>query len=208
MSLGADSNIRPGSGVSYCWAMSESPSGTVSAALEAVRRGEESGLATLYAAVYDDLREVAHRQRRRWIGNATLDTTSLVHESYLRLVGRNAFDWNDKRHFFAVAAKAMRHILIDYAEQQNALRRGGDHQRVTLADGDAATQAQPETLLALGAGLDELSATDARRATVFELRFFLGSSVLETAQLLDISPATVKRDWALAAAFLRLYLGD
>jgi RNA polymerase sigma factor (TIGR02999 family) len=177
----------------------------VTDALEAVKRGEEGALATLFGQVYDELHQLAHRQRQRWSGNETLDTTALVHESFLKLVDRSRFEWADLRHFFAVAAKAMRHILIDYAGKQSAQRRGGARRPISLDDVDAASSADLETLVALGAGLDELAAVDARRASVFEYRFFLGLEVSETAELLGISPATVKRDWTLAVAFLRVY---
>lgn len=180
----------------------------VNAALESVRNGDESALATLFAKVYDELHELAHHQRRRWSGNETLDTTALVHESYLKLVDRTRFEWADLRHFFAVAAKAMRQILINYAEKQRAQKRGGDRRRVEFDDAHAASKAEQEMLVALGAGLDRLGEIDERRARVFEYRFFLGLSVAETAELLAVSPATVKRDWALASAFLKVHLGE
>jgi RNA polymerase sigma factor (TIGR02999 family) len=176
----------------------------VNAALESVRRGDEGALDTLFSEVYDELHHMARYQRQRWSGNNTLDTTALVHESYLKLVDRTRFEWADLRHFFAVATKAMRHILINYAEKQRAQRRGGDLRRVELDEQAAAATAEHETLVALGAGLDQLAAIDPRRATVFESRFFLGLSVEETADLLQISPATVKRDWTLAVAYLRV----
>jgi RNA polymerase sigma factor (TIGR02999 family) len=178
----------------------------VTEALESAREGDEAALATLYGEVYDELYQLARRQRRRWTGNETLDTTALVHESYLKLVDRSRFAWNDLRHFFAVAARAMRHILINYAEQARAAKRGGDRARIDLDDAMAASTAEQETLVILGAGVDELTRVDERRAQVFEYRFFLGLSVTETAELLDISPATVKRDWTMACAFLRVYL--
>lgn len=179
----------------------------VAEALEAVRRGEPNGLAALYSVVYDDLVELARHHRRRWSGNDTLDTTGLVHESFLRLVGRERFDFESQRHFFAVAAKVMRHVLIDYAARQGAGKRGGDLRRIELDDGVSAQGAGPELLTAVGAGLDQLAALEPRQASVFEYRFFLGLSVEETADLLAISAATVKRDWSLAAAFLQLHLG-
>jgi RNA polymerase sigma factor (TIGR02999 family) len=180
----------------------------VGRALEAARRGEDGALAALYTAVYDELVELARRHRRRWSGNETIDTTGLVHESFLRLVDRTRFDWDDQRHFFAVAAKAMRHVLIDYAAKQGAVKRGGDQRRVDLDESVPAEALGSDVLVAVGAGLDQLAQLDPRGASVFEYRFFLGLSVDETAELLAISPATVKRDWALAAAFLQLHLGS
>jgi RNA polymerase sigma factor (TIGR02999 family) len=176
---------------------------TVNAALESALRGDEGAMATLFSEIYDELHRIAHFQRRRWSGNHTLDTTALVHESYLKLVDRGRFKYADLRHFFAVAARTMRHLLINYAERQRAQRRGGALHLIQFDEEDAAAGAEQEMLVVLGDGLDHLAAVDTRRATVFEWRFFLGFSVDETAELLQISPATVKRDWTLAVAFLR-----
>ncbi|HLU67495.1 MAG TPA: ECF-type sigma factor [Kofleriaceae bacterium] len=176
----------------------------VSDALEAARRGDQEALSRLFTEVYDELHELAHLQRRRWSGNHTLDTTALLHESYLRLVDRSRFEWRDLGHFFAVACKAMRHILIDYARTRQALKRGGDQEQVPLADAAAGPGGDPEAVIALCEGLERLAAADPRQASVFELRFFLGLSVEETAELLAVSPATVKRDWLLASTFLRV----
>lgn len=176
----------------------------VNDALEAVRRGDEAAMAALFAELYDELRELAHRQRRRWSGNHTIDTTALVHESYLKLVDKSRFQWKDLGHFFAVACKAMRHILVDYARGQKADKRGGGQQRLALDDAELGRAARQETMSALGEALDRLTEADPRRATVFEMRFFLGSSVEEIAELLGLSPATVKRDWALATSFVRM----
>src|SRR5690606_15112610 len=121
----------------------------VSDALEAARRGDQEALSRLFTEVYDELHELAHLQRRRWSGNHTLDTTALLHESYLRLVDRSRFERRDLGHFFAVACKAMRHILIDYARTRQALKRGGDQEQVPLADAAAGPGGDPEAVIAL-----------------------------------------------------------
>ena len=184
----------------------EARENAVNQALDAVRRGDDGALASLFDEVYAELAVLAHRQRRRWVGQDTLDTSALVHDCFLKLADRDRLGCVDMRHFYAVAAKAMRHILIDYALRRGTRKRGGDRQRVDLTDAKLAAHATQETLVAVGVGLDRLAAMDPRRASVFECRFFLGMGVAETAETLGISPATVKRDWALAAAFLQVQL--
>lgn len=174
--------------------------------LEAARDGCDQAVAELFEHVYGELHGLARRQRRRWAGNHTMDTTSLLHESFVKLVDRDRFGWADLSHFFAVAAKAMRHILIDYAKRQRTRKRGGEHQRVDWTDRHGASPPSLATLVAVAGSLERLHRIDSRRAAVFEFRFFLGLSVAETAETLEISPATVKRDWTLAAAFLRTQL--
>lgn len=176
--------------------------------LEATRGGDENALPRLFAEMYDQLRELARLQRRRWSGNQTLDTTSLLHESYLRLVARSHLGWHDAGHFVAVACKAMRHILVDYARGKRAQKRGGENEPAPLRpDAHGAIPGDQAAVIALCEELERLAAADARQASVFELRVFLGFSVEETAELLAISPATVKRDWLLATSFLRMSMG-
>lgn len=173
-------------------------------ALATTQGGDERALSRLFAEVYDELHELARLQRRRWSGDETLDTTALLHESYLRLVDRSRFGWHDPVHFFAVACKAMRHILIDYARGKRAQKRGGEHEPAPLLPEAHGAPGDQVAVIALCEELERLAAADARQASVFELRVFLGFSVEETAELLAISPATVKRDWLLATSFLRL----
>ncbi len=173
-------------------------------ALARARDGDDEGMQLLFHTVYDELNRMARSQRRRWSGNDTLDTTALVHETYLKLVERTNHDWVDLRHFYAVAAKAMRQLLLNYAERQKAQKRGGEHVHIELNENQVGKPMDIEALLALSKCLDELGKADPRRATVFEYRFFLGLSVDEVAELLETSPATVKRDWSLATAWLRL----
>lgn len=167
---------------------------------------ETPAVAELFDELYEELHRVAHAQRRRWIGNPTLDTTALLHEGFLKIAAARELRANDREHFHAIAARAMRQVLLDYAERARAKKRGGDQVRLVVPEApDGPTQ---ESLVAVTRALDALAAVDARRARVFELRFFLGLSVPETADVLGISAATVKRDWGLASAFLQLHLEE
>lgn len=159
------------------------------------------GLAPLtFAALYDELHALAHRQVRRSRPGETLRTTALLHEAYLKLArGATA---NDRHHFFALAARAMRQVLVDHARRQSAGKRGGGQVITTLGDETPAVQADAADLLAIDTALARLLAADERLGRVVELRFFGGLSVEETAETLGTSPATVKRDWRAARAFL------
>jgi len=171
--------------------------------LLALKRGDESALDPLYEAVYEPLRQLAHARRLQWRGDYTLNTTALVHEAYLKLVGGRATAWQDRAHFFAAASRAMRHILVNYAARRRAAKRGGDLERVALDEQQPlADDATAEELLALDEALGRLQALSKRQTRVFECRFFSGLQVDETAEALGISPATVKRDWRLARAWL------
>ena len=178
--------------------VSDAPS-PVTRLLAAARAGDDGALEQAFALAYDELAALAHRQRRRWTGHATLDTVALVNEAYLKLVGP-APEVEGRTHFLALAAKAMRQILSNYARDQNALKRGGDAVRVTL-DGLDAAEAAP-SLVDLDDALVRLERVDARLAAVVECRFFGGLTVAETAEALGVSARTVKRDWALAQAWL------
>jgi len=159
-----------------------------------------------FRLVYDELREVAHRHLERETDGHTLSTTALVHEVYLRLKDRDAF--NDRVHFFAMAARAMRRVLVDHARRHQAAKRGHGARRVPLdaIDGFAgeglAVEARAELLVALDEALERLAALDARQAQVIELRFFGGLTEEETAQSLGIGLRTAKRDWAKARSWL------
>ena len=160
----------------------------------------------LLPLVYEDLRRIAHRQLQRDRSNHTLCTTDLVHESYLNLVNRTRCSWNDRTHFFAVAARAMRHVLIDYARKRSAQKRGGGRHRVTLDDRMVAVDDQAADLLALDDALAQLAARDPRMVQVVECRFFGGMTLEETAEALDVSVRTVQRDWTRAKAYLHQML--
>lgn len=182
---------------------------TITGLLQAIQRGERDALDTLFPLVYDELLVLAHRQRLSWHGDFTLNTTAVVHEAYLKLVDQKRLPAESRTHFFAVAAKAMRHILSNYARDRNALKRGGTVQHVDLkAQHDLATQLafsedQIDTLTALENALQRLEQIAERQSRVVECRFFGGMSVEETATALDISVRTVKRDWSFARAWLR-----
>jgi RNA polymerase sigma factor (TIGR02999 family) len=162
-----------------------------------------------FAHVYEVLREIAHRHLARQRRGHTLGTTALVHEAYLRLAEPSGAPWQDRAHFFAVAARAMRFILVDYARRRGAEKRGGDRVRVTLTGADAADDGQAADLLDLDDALTGLAQRSERLAQVVELRFFGGLTVEESAEVLGVSPRTVKADWQKARLWLyRALWGD
>lgn len=175
--------------------------------LQAVRAGDNNAGDRLVAAVYDELRRMAAHFMRGERGSHTLQTTALVHEAYLRLVGSEpAFE--SRAYFFGAAAEAMRRVLIDAARRKRSEKRGGDRERVTLADVTSNASDADLDILALDIALDELAANDTRLADVAKLRYFVGLSIEETASALQISPATVKRDWTYARAWLHDRISD
>jgi RNA polymerase sigma factor (TIGR02999 family) len=186
---------------------------TVSRLIRELRRGEPDAVNQLFDILYDELKELAGRQRRRWQGNHTLNTTALVHEAYVRLVGQSRIEVEDRAHFRALAAQAMRHILCDYARDRTTRKRGGDLEALpldelkVLPDQLAFTAEQSHTLLALDDALARLEEIDPRQARVVECRFFGGLTIAESAAALGISPRTVKRDWAMAQAWLHREIG-
>lgn len=174
----------------------------VAALLDAAREGRASALDDVFRVIYDELHALARSQRRRWHGDYTLNTTALVHEAYLKLVGHERAEWSDRAHFLAVAAKAMRHILVNYAERRRAQKRGGGAVHVSLEEAMPLSPQTADEVLALHEALGRLAQLNERQAKVVEARFFAGMPVRETAEALGVSPATVKRDWALASAWL------
>jgi len=170
--------------------------------LEAVRRGEDGAVNRLMPLLYGELRFLAHRQLRRQGRNPTLDSTALVHEAYLRLVNRDRADWRDRSHFLAVAALAMRHILVDRARRRAAAKRGQGAVRVTLDEGHRAADPRAVDLLAVDEALTALAARSERLARLVELRFFGGLTEEEISEVLELSRRTVRRDWRKARAFL------
>ena len=149
----------------------------------------------LVPLVYDELRAIAHRQLGREWSPQTLTTTALVHEAYVRLVNPTRAGWEDRAHFYAAAARAMRHILIDRARRRHALKRGGTDRPLSLDDVQVAVDEQAGALLSLDDALDRLAALRERLAQVVEMRFFGGMSEEETAHALGVSARTVRRDW-------------
>ena len=180
----------------------------VTALLHAHRQGDAGALDRLLPLVYDDLRRVARSQLRRLRVGETLDTTSLVHEAYLRLVDQTRADWQNRGHFFAVSAVAMRQILIDHARERSRLKRGGGLQRAPLDEAGLAVEADAERLLDIDRALEALRAVDPRLARNVECRYFAGLSEQETADALGVSLRTAQRDWLKARAWLRAALGD
>lgn len=176
--------------------------------LEALTDGDQAALDELLPIVYDTLRRMARRELQGERRGHTLNTTALVHEAYLELVKLDQIEWQDRAHFFAVSAKAMRHILVDYAVKRNAQKRGGNRRRVPLDDVNLVTRQRAEELLALDEALKRLEAIDERQGRVVECRFFGGLTIEETAAVLGISEATVSRDWTRARAWLNRELGE
>jgi RNA polymerase sigma factor (TIGR02999 family) len=176
--------------------------GEITALLAQLRAGDRTALDRLFPLVYSELRDRAHWQLERHRPGDTLDTVGLVHEVYLKLTDSARQSYNDRIHFYAVASRAMRQILVDYARQRMAEKRGGGARPVSLDPADLASPARAEELVALDGALDELAGMNERLARTVELRFFAGLSVEETAEVMGVSPRTVKRDWQAARAFL------
>lgn len=166
------------------------------------RNGDKAAMDQLLPIVYDELRRLASSLFRRERVNHTLQPTALVNEAYLHLVGQSEVSWQNRAHFFSAAARLMRHILIDHARAHNATKRGGGEVKVSLKEDMAATEQREVDLIALDAALDELATFDKQQSQIVEMRFFGGLSVEETAEVLALSPATVKREWSTAKAWL------
>ena len=152
--------------------------------------------------VYHELRLMARRHMRRQPTGHTFQTTDLIHEAYLKIAGGEERHWQSRNHFFGVAAKAMRHILVDYARSKNNQKRGGWQERVTLQDNMRVTNQSSEDIVALDDALNRLAALDERKVRVVEMKFFAGLKVAEIAGVLKVSPETVKRDWSFAQTWL------
>jgi RNA polymerase sigma factor (TIGR02999 family) len=184
--------------------ISEEP---VTQLLNAVRAGDAHALDAVFVRVYDELRVLARRVRSGSSGQ-TLDTTALVHEAYIKLVPSADVDWESRAHFFGVAARAMRQILVDAARRRVAKKRGGeDNWHVTLDEAAHAAPVRAAELVILDEALERLAAADPRRAKVVEHRFFAGLTTRETAEVLGISTGTVERDWRAARAWLAIEVG-
>lgn len=177
---------------------------TITALLHRWQEGDGDALERLMPLVYAELRRMASRYLARERGGHTLQSTALVHEAYLKLVDQRRVDWQSRGHFFGLAAQLMRRILVDHARRARRLKRGSGAAVVQLdeAGGCDARAADPVDALTLDHALRELEAVDARQARIVELRFYGGLTVEEAAGVLDLSPATVKREWAMARAWL------
>jgi len=181
--------------------MPETP-GQVTEMLRRWSGGDERALEQLIPVVYKALRRLAHYHLDREPDGQTLQSTALVHEVYLRLCGQDEPQWQNRAHFFAVAAQMMRRILVDRARRRLAGKRGGRAPRLNLDEVPDLSFGRARELIALDEGMNELARIDPRKARVIELRFFGGMSVEETAEVLKVSPPTVRRDWQLARAWL------
>jgi RNA polymerase sigma factor (TIGR02999 family) len=163
---------------------------------------DPTALDRLVPLVYSELRRLAHHYMRRERAGHTLQTTAVVNEVYVRLAGIKGLQWRDRAHFFAMAGTLMRRVLVDYARRQARDKRGGGGVLVASAEGHAITPAPSVDIVALDQALERLGTVDAQQCRIVELRFFGGLSIEETAEALGISPATVKRDWTTAKAWL------
>jgi len=168
--------------------------------------GDEAALEQLVPIVHDELRRLAQRQMVRENPGHTLQPTALVNEAYLRLVNLTQMQWQNRAHFFAMAARLMRRILVDFARSRGYQKRGGGAKQVSFTHALAVAEGQPTDVVALNDALDALAQVDERKSQVVELRFFGGLSIEETAEVLSISRETVKRDWKFAKMWLLRYL--
>ena len=185
------------------------PADHITELLRQARDGDEGALGELYPLIYEQLRALATAQMRNERDGHTLQPTALVNEAFLKLVDHDRASYNDRGHFMAIAATAMRRVLIDHARARGREKRGGGARKVALDDVLAGADARGLDLLALDEALQKLAAMDPRKARIVELRFFAGLSVTEAAAAMDVSEKTVKREWAVARGWLRRELaGD
>jgi RNA polymerase sigma factor (TIGR02999 family) len=181
--------------------------GDITRLLAEVGPGARDALDRLLPLVYQELQRIAQRRLRNERGDHTLATNDLVHEAYLKLVGLDRIDWKSSAHFFALAAQAMRRILVDHAVRRKAQKRGGEQRRISLDEVSLPVEQSATDLIELDAALERLAVLEERQSRVVECRYFAGMSIEETAVALGVSPATIKRDWTLARAWLHRELG-
>lgn len=171
--------------------------------LTAWRNGDEVARDKLMSAVYPELHRLAHHYMKRESPGHTLQTSALVNEAFLKLVDQRNVKWQNRAHFFGIAAQMMRRILVDYARQRRYAKRGGGAQQISLDEELVVSDARTAEVVELSEALDRMAEFDLRKAKTVELRFFGGLSIEETAEVLAVSPGTVMRDWTLAKAWLR-----
>lgn len=164
--------------------------------------GNHSALENLMPLVYDELRKMARRYMRRQSVGHTFQTTELIHEAYLKIAKNDAQNWQNRAHFFGVAAQAMRHILVDYARSKNSQKRGGMQEKVTLEETLMVSSQNTDHIIRLNEAMLQLADLDARKSRVVELKYFGGLTNEEVAEVLKISPETVKRDWRFSRTWL------
>ena len=184
--------------------MERKSEGEVTRLLQGWRDGDREALDSLLPLVYEELRRLAHFQLRNERPGHTLQSAALVHEAYLRLVGLNSLQWEGRTHFFAVAARVMRQVLVDYARRHGAAKRGGSVCKLSLEEAMIAPLGKEKDVdvVALDEALLALARIDARQSRVVEMRFFAGLSLSEISDVLEVGPATVQRDWTAARAWL------
>jgi RNA polymerase sigma factor (TIGR02999 family) len=170
------------------------------------RSGDKAALDQLMPIVYEELRRLARGFMGRERNNHTLQTSALINEAYLKLVDQDETNWQNRAHFFAVAAQIMRHILIDHARSYGYEKRGAGSQRVSLDDAKVFSEERAGELVALDEALTDLAAVDPRKSRLVELRFFGGLNIDETAEVMDLSPTTVQREWRAAKAWLQRFI--
>jgi RNA polymerase sigma factor (TIGR02999 family) len=175
----------------------------ITAALVAHRDGDPGAFDRLTELIYPDLRRIARTQLRRWRPGVRPDTGSVVHEAYLKLVDQTKVDWRDRNHFYAIAARAMRQVIIDYARKRISQKRGGGAHHTDLQTHEIAVQQQADQLLALDQVLENLERHDTRLRQIVDCRFFAGYSEEETAAILGVSSRTIERDWCRAKSWLQ-----
>ena len=183
--------------------MTSSRSSRVTQLLEQFEPGDRHAGEQLFADVYTELRALASRYLQRERKNHTLQPTALVHEAYLKLVGQARVDWQGRAHFLAIAAQAMRQILVDHARRHRAAKRGGNRHRIALDDNLVIESSRNVDLLTLEDALAKLTKLDPRQAQMIELRFFGGLSIAEVAKVMGISTRSVEREWTMVRAWLR-----
>jgi RNA polymerase sigma factor (TIGR02999 family) len=188
--------------------MAEAHPEHVTRVLRDAAAGDRDAAAKLLPLVYDELRALARSHLSRTPPGNTLQPTALVHEAYLRLLAGGDPTWDDRRHFFTAAARAMRNILVDQARRKSAVKHGGDRQRVPLDAEDLPIAAPADDLLALEAALSQLEQADPRKAHIVMLRYFAGLTAEQTAEALDLSVPTIDREWRFARSFLHARLAD
>lgn len=184
------------------------PSANVTLLLRAAASGDRRDLDALMGAIYDDLRRLAVAHMRAERDDHTLQPTALVHEAYLKLVDQRTTDWKDRAHFFAVASRIIRRLLVDHARERLALKRGGGGERIPLEAAEPATEVPGVDLVALDEAVEELASIDERQARIVELRFFGGLTIEEIADLLEMGRRSVDREWQAARAWLFLRLSE
>jgi len=182
--------------------MSDSPQ-DVTQLLAKWKNGDQGALEDLTPLVYNELRRLARAYLRRERPDHTLEGTALVHEAYLRLIDQRQVEWRNRNHFYALAAELIRRILVDHARARVAAKRGGSNLKLSLDESIAPAEEKDLDLVALDDALKALAQADSQQSRIVELRYFAGLTIEETAEVLSISPATVKRDWAMAKAFLK-----